>query len=222
MHACINACMHAPRLTIKLMRIGAPKAHNAFAAHACNLIYYIIDRLISQAFIFLVVLVFFNSRMPAVKKPFEVVEFFSGTGNMGKSCRFGCMMTAQLDIEMGKSTPNGQWNAFDMTTPPGMALLSCMLDFPFTLSNNDQIIYLLIACLGLQFGYCYMQKLGTFSVCWLLFALLSQLAMWLHQSGVQWYHMVTPASSMFGLETAWQAGQFCWVPSCKCWVAAGS
>ena len=76
----------------------------------------------TQAFIFLVVLVYFNHGM-TVEKPFEVVEFFSGTGNMGKSCRFGCMMTAQLDINMGQG---GKRNAFDMTTPPGIALPSCM------------------------------------------------------------------------------------------------
>ena len=32
-------------------------------------------------------------------------------------------MTAQLDINMGQG---GKRNAFDMTTPPGIALPSCM------------------------------------------------------------------------------------------------
>lgn len=58
---------------------------------------------ILQAFVFLVVLVYFNQGMPPVEKPFQVVEFFSGTGHFGKSCRFGCLMTAQLDIDMGQS-----------------------------------------------------------------------------------------------------------------------
>ena len=78
----------------------------------------------AEAFIFLVILVFFNDwAMPAVVQPFEVIEFFSGLGNVGKSCRWAGHATAQLDIAMGSGMRAKKQNAFDMASPAGLALL---------------------------------------------------------------------------------------------------
>ena len=78
-----------------------------------------------QAFVFLVILVFFNDwGMPHVPEAFHVIEFFSGAGNVGKSCRWAGHPTAQLDIAMGVRMKAKKQNAFDMSTPAGLAQLA--------------------------------------------------------------------------------------------------
>lgn len=74
-----------------------------------------------QAFIFLVVLVWFHSEtLAASQHPVQVMEFFCGTGAVGRSCRFAHISTAMLDIDMGKKMKTKR-NPFDLTLPCGFA-----------------------------------------------------------------------------------------------------
>ena len=71
------------------------------------------------------ILVYFNDwGMPHVPEAFHVIEFFSGAGNVGKSCRWAGHPTAQLDVAMGVRMKAKKQNAFDMSTPAGLSQLA--------------------------------------------------------------------------------------------------
>ena len=72
-------------------------------------------------------MVYYNTSWPMTPKPFAMIEFFSGIGNVGKSARYGHWSTAQLDIDMGVTIarPSKQ-NAFDLASPAGLSRLVCV------------------------------------------------------------------------------------------------
>lgn len=77
---------------------------------------------IKQAFVFLIILMFFNERMmPHVERPFELIEFFAGDGAISKSARFAYYRVASLDLRFGEIR-EGKQNPFDLTEPAGLAL----------------------------------------------------------------------------------------------------
>lgn len=66
-----------------------------------------------------------------LQQAFEVIEFFCGTGHVGRSTRMGMHTTAQLDIEFGQGGPrHHHQNAFDMRTAAGLAFPSCIIGAP--------------------------------------------------------------------------------------------
>ena len=72
-----------------------------------------------------VIMVFFcQDGLPAPpQEGFQVAEFFCGDGKIGKSCRYGQIRTAMLDINRGDSLGNRMENPFDLSTDAGFALL---------------------------------------------------------------------------------------------------
>lgn len=77
-----------------------------------------------------------------------MVEFFAGTGNVGKSCRFGHIKTAQLDLHMGfDTTRKGKQNAFDLTTPAGLGLAVWVL-----MNCQPGNFFVLLACVCTSFS----------------------------------------------------------------------
>lgn len=115
----------------------------------------------------LVVLVYFHTNMPAVPEPFRMVEFFSGIGNVGKSCRYGYYATAQVDIAMGDAgaTRPSKENAFDLTKPSGLA---CLVQKKAEQKRKKNK-------LGWLCGFSCSQSLGTSLPCWPVFAQVSVL-----------------------------------------------
>ncbi|CAK8988995.1 unnamed protein product [Durusdinium trenchii] len=89
------------------------------------------------AFVFIVILTFFNSNMPMVTTPFRVVELFAGDGKLGKTAHYAHMSTAQLDICMGRNSWRRTRKAFDLLTPEGIASTDCMWLAVWTLMNAD-------------------------------------------------------------------------------------
>ena len=67
---------------------------------------------IKQAFVFLIILMFFNERMmPHVERPFELIELFAGDGAISKSARFAYYRVASLDLRFGEIR-EGKQNPF--------------------------------------------------------------------------------------------------------------
>lgn len=80
-----------------------------------------------KVFVWLVVLVWFNTNMPLVPRPFQFVEFFAGDGNVANSCRYAMITTAMLDLRKGDALPRKRKrNPFDMTTDSGFVILRCI------------------------------------------------------------------------------------------------
>ena len=73
---------------------------------------------------------FHSDGLAHVPEPFRVIEFFAGDGNVGRSCQFAFIATAMLDIRMGnKGFKKRKSNAFDLTTPSGLAFLALFFFF---------------------------------------------------------------------------------------------
>lgn len=80
----------------------------------------------SKIFVWLVILVWFNTNMPTVPEPYKFVEFFAGDGSCWKSCKHAQVAVASLDLRDGAALPRRQrQNPFDMTTGSGFAQLGC-------------------------------------------------------------------------------------------------
>ena len=71
----------------------------------------------SQAFVFVVIMVWGQQNLPRPPTPFRVIEFFAGDGNVGKSTRKASMSTCQLDVRYGVKGKTAK--AFDMLQPEG-------------------------------------------------------------------------------------------------------
>lgn len=68
---------------------------------------------------------YFNSDyMPAVPKPFHVVEIFAGDAKLSKSMHYAEISTAMLDVNMGKPSWRRTRKAFDLLQPEGLAFLA--------------------------------------------------------------------------------------------------
>lgn len=77
---------------------------------------------------------------------FQCIELFAGDGSLGRSARYGLVATAQLELAYGEDQANGRLhkqNAFDFTTPAGLALLSCEV---------SRGVFLLLATRATQVG----------------------------------------------------------------------
>ena len=62
--------------------------------------------------------------MPAVPKPFHVVEIFAGDAKLSKSMHYAEISTAMLDVNMGKPSWRRTRKAFDLLQPEGLAFLA--------------------------------------------------------------------------------------------------
>ena len=112
-----------------------------------------------QAFIFLVILVFWMDNMPFVpdatwrnpqtlsrfaENGFQFIEIFCGDGHVSQSLRYAGYRTASADIKMGNlagATRKGKMNCFDLTNAAGFASLgSPLLDllpcFPLSIAPS--------------------------------------------------------------------------------------
>ena len=96
-----------------------------------------------KLFVWLVVLVFFNTSTPLPAVPFEMLEFFAGDAAITKSGHFACLATAALDLRYGARAnmaghPRGRTlkqNPFDMATDVGFAFLDRNIVMFFLLFN---------------------------------------------------------------------------------------
>lgn len=140
-------------LVLRLIMLGAPKARTTKFAKQQTMTTQFND--LFQALLTLIVLVFYVEDMPMVPQArwtkkqidflfpkrngtqaWECVEFFAGDGRVGKSPKWGMVATAQLELNYGQHfTKTHRSNAFDLTTPNGLASLGflCLGGFG---SNN--------------------------------------------------------------------------------------
>lgn len=96
------------KLVFKLFRLGAPKL-----------------------FVWLVVLVYFNTSTPKPPAPFELLEIFAGDAAISKSAHYARWATGSLDLRYGSRAnmaghPRGRKlkeNPFDMATDVGFSFL---------------------------------------------------------------------------------------------------
>lgn len=122
------------QVILKLMTLGAPKAQWTVTtvSQTVGHVHMILAAPIlpMQAFLWLVVMTYFHSGMPDVPEPFRCVELFAGTGNVGRSTRYGMVATAQLDKEYDnqqKEKAVRKMSAFDLTSAAGLPSLECKL-----------------------------------------------------------------------------------------------
>lgn len=70
-------------------------------------------------------------RASHVLQAWECIEFFAGDGRVGQSTRNGLIATAQLELKYGEDkryafgAKQRRQNAFDLTSPCGMASPAC-------------------------------------------------------------------------------------------------
>jgi len=84
-----------------------------------------------KLFVWLVVLVFFNTSTPQPAKPFELLEFFAGDAAISRSGHFAGLATGSLDLRYGSRAdmaghPRGRTlkeNPFDLATNAGFTFL---------------------------------------------------------------------------------------------------
>lgn len=104
-------------LVLRLHKLGAPKL-----------------------LLWMVVMIFFLEDMPQVPQAFGMVELFAGDASISKSCRYGYVSTAQLDVRMGVSCmKDKKQNSFDMASPSGLAFLS----YTFSFKMVSDMVYLI-------------------------------------------------------------------------------
>ena len=72
---------------------------------------------------------------------FQVVEYFCGQGAIGKSCRYGQIRAAMLDLDKGIDMANRKQNPFDLTTEAGFAFLGKKKTLPHGRGNFCIFVY---------------------------------------------------------------------------------